>query len=187
MDIVWIDIYKLAQNDPRVVQVLQQFQQGHKIFIQLIRPMMAWGIVQKKQETKLALAENRPEKGLNLNNAKLNKVFELDSDLKPFKKQNGFENLKKAAAFNHQLNVESFKNELKKISVLEPKKYVRGKFELWYLISFLTLLSKMLTTKNQPKRAVIKVQLTYENAIEILGGKVPYPKLLNDFLDENFS
>jgi len=175
VEIVWTDIYKLPQNDPRLAQVLQQFRRGHQRFIQLICPMMAWGIVQKKQETKLALAENRREKGLNLNNAKLNKVFELDSNLKLFKKPKGFENLKKTAAFNHQLNLASFKNELNKIRRLEPKKYIRGKFELWYLISFLIELAKMLTTKNQPKRAVIKVQLTYENAIEILGGKVPYP------------
>jgi hypothetical protein len=187
VEIVWTDIYKLPQNDPRLAQVLQQFQLGHKRFIQLIGPMMAWGIAQKKQEPKLALAEKRSEKGLNLNNANLKKVFELDSDLKPFKKSSGFENLKKATAFNHQLNFASFKNELNKIKGLEPKKYIRGKFELWYLISFLIELSKILTTKNQPKRAVIKVQLTYENAIEILGGKVPYPKLLNDFLDDNFS
>ena len=185
VEIVWTDIYKLPQNDPRLAQVLQQFQHGYSRFLKLICPMMVWAIAQKKQEKILALAGNRKEKGLNINNANLNKVFELDSDFKPLKKRNGFENLKKAASFNYQLNFESFKNELKKISGLEPKKYIRGKFELWYLISFLTLLSKTLTAKNQPKRAVIKVQLTYENAIEILGGKVPYPKLLNNFLDEN--
>jgi hypothetical protein len=60
-------------------------------------------------------------------------------------------------------------------------------FELWYLISFLIYLTKIVTTKNQPNRAMIKIQLTNENAIEILSGKVPYPKLLKEFLESNLS
>ena len=71
------------------------------------------------------------------------------------------------------------------VADLEPKKYIRGKFELWYLISFLRALSNSLTAKDQHKRAVIKVQLTHENALEILGGKVPSPSSLNEFLDDN--
>jgi hypothetical protein len=137
----------------------------------------------------LADLQNRPEKGLNLNNIKLNKVFELDSDFKPLKKSDGFWQLKKFCAFNHQLIFDDCKKELKKLTGLEPKKYIRGKFELWYLVSFLRLLSNILTAKTQPKqeRGMIKIELTHENAIEILAGKVPYPRSLNQFLDDNLS
>jgi len=34
---------------------------------------------------------------------------------------------------------------------------------------------------------MIKVQLTNENAIEMLSGKIPYPKSLNEFLEANLS
>jgi hypothetical protein len=131
--------------------------------------------------------QNRKEKGLNLNNVNLNKVFEFDSDLKPLKKENGWKNLKKACTFNHELSFDEFKPELKKLQNLEPKKYIRGKFEIWYLVNFLSELTEILTTKNQPERAMLKVELTQANAVEILAGKVPYPKKLNDFLDDNLS
>jgi hypothetical protein len=85
------------------------------------------------------------------------------------------------------LQLDDFKQALKKLKNLEPKKYIRGKFELWYLISFLIDLTKILTERNQAKRAMIKIQLTNENAIEVLSGKIPYPKSLNEFLDANLS
>jgi len=186
VEMYWTDFYKLQQNE-QLTQVIQNFQQGYNVFVKLIRPMMAWAIAQKKKEQQFAIIQNRKEKGLNLNNVKLNKVFELDSDLKPLKSTNGWKNLKKACSFNHELSVDDLKQELKKLKVLEPKKYIRGKFDIWYLISFLIYLTKILTTKNQPERAMIKIQLTNENAIEVLSGKVPYPKSLNEFLEGNLS
>jgi len=189
VEMFWTDFYKLPQNDPRLAQIIQNFQHGYNLFVKLMRPMMAWAIAQKKKEQELAKIENRPEKGLNLNNIKLNKVFELDSDFKPLKKSDGFWQLKKSCAFNHQLISDNFKKEFKNLTGLEPKKYIRGKFELWYLVSFLRLLSNILTAKTQPKqeRGIIKIELTHENAIEILAGKVPYPRSLNQFLDDNLS
>jgi len=111
VEIVWTDIYKLPQDDTRLVQVIQNFQYGYSLFVKLIRPMMAWAIAQKKKEKALASAQNRKEKGLNLNNVNLNKVFELDSDLKPLKKGDGFLQLKKASAFNHKLIFDDIKKE----------------------------------------------------------------------------
>ncbi|RKZ46100.1 MAG: hypothetical protein DRR16_20800 [Candidatus Parabeggiatoa sp. nov. 3] len=186
IEMFWTDFYKLPQNE-QLTEVIQNFQQGYNVFVKLIRPMMAWAIAQKKKETELALIANRKEKGLNLKNLNLNKVFEFDSDLKPLKREKGWENLKKACAFNHKLSYDNIKKELKKLKNLEPKQYIRGKFELWYLIHFLIYLTKILTTKNQTQRAMIKVQLTNENAIEMFSGKIPYPKSLTEFLKGNLS
>jgi hypothetical protein len=186
VEMFWTDFYKLPQN-VELTQVIQNFQHGYSVFVKLIRPIMAWAIAQKKKEQELAIIQNRKEKGFNLNNVNLNNVFELDSDLEPLKKQNAWRNIKKACAFNHKLNLVDLKKELKKLKNLEPKIYIRGKFELWYLINFLKFLTKILTTTNQPKsiRAMIKTQLTSENAIEIISGKIAYPKELNKFLDDN--
>ncbi|MDM8566253.1 DUF4435 domain-containing protein [Candidatus Halobeggiatoa sp. HSG11] len=182
LEMFWGDFYKLPSNE-NLNLVLQNFEHSRNIFVKLIRPMMAWAIIQKKKEQKLAIIQNRKVKGLNLNNVNLNKVFELelDSDLKPFKKKNGWKAFKKACAFEHQLNLTDFKQELKKLKSLEQKKYVRGKFELWYMVNFLTSLSNTLPSNK------LKIQLTNENAIEILSGKIPYPQSLIDFLDYNLS
>lgn len=184
IEMFWTDFYKLPQNE-KLTEVIENFQHGYSVFVKLIRPMMAWAIAQKKKEQELAVIQNRKQKGLNLNNINLNKVFELDSDLKPFKKKDSFKKIKKACGFNHKLSFDNIKKELKKLKNLEPKQYIIGKFELWYLITFLDSLTKILTRKNQQnsERAMIKTQLTKENAIEVISGKVSYPKSLNKFLD----
>lgn len=170
-----------AYNDKRIRKKITHWKNV------LFRPIIAWAIAQKKKEQELAIIQNRKQKGLNLNNINLNKVFELDSDLKPLKKKNAWQNIKKACSFNHKLNIVDFKKQLKKLKNLEPKTYIRGKFELWYLVNYLKKLTNILTTSNQPKstRAMIKTQLTSENAIEIISGKIAYPKELNKFLDDN--
>jgi len=147
IEMFWTDFYKLRQNE-QLTEVIQNFQQGYNVFVKLIRPMMAWAIAQKKKEAELALIENRKEKGLNLKNINLNKVFGWDSeDLKPLKRENGWKNLKKACAFNHKLSCDEIKKELKKLKNLEPKQYIRGKFELWYLINFLIIFDKNINDK----------------------------------------
>jgi len=108
IEMFWTDFYKLPQNE-KLTQVIQNFQHGYSVFVKLIRPMMAWAIAQKKKEQKLAVIQNRKEEGFNLNNVNLNNVFELDSDLKPLKKENGWKNLKKACTFNHELSFDDFK------------------------------------------------------------------------------
>ena len=180
LEMFWNDFYKLPSNE-NLNLVLQNFQNSYRIFVKLIRPMMAWVITQKKKEQELAIIQNRKTKGLNFKNVKLNKVFELDPDLKLLKRKNGWDDFKKSCSFNYQLNFTDFKQELKKLNNLEPKKYIRGKFELWYMVSFLTSLSKTLPSNK------LKIQLTNENAIEILSGKIPYPRSLTEFLDNNFS
>jgi uncharacterized protein DUF4435 len=74
-------------------------------------------------------------------------------------------------------------------SEYSPKQYVRGKFELWFMVEFLIRIPRLI---NRPdirgsRRVVVHTQLNLSNAIEILGPRVRMPKSLEIFLDHNFA
>lgn len=76
----------------------------------------------------------------------------------------------------------------KVLNTLEPKKYIRGKYELWFFIEFFRHLLKNFEDSVLEKQEKIKIntQITHSNAVEILGPRAKIPPSLNKFLSENF-
>ena len=70
-----------------------------------------------------------------------------------------------------------------------PKKYMRGKYELWFFIVFIKKIPPLLNTardKNE-QQSVLRVALSPKTAMEILGPRLRIPSSLDIFLEQNLS
>ncbi|SDG59694.1 Protein of unknown function [Pedobacter terrae] len=90
----------------------------------------------------------------------------------------------------------SFKKKLKAIN--DPKIYIRGKFELWFLLQYLDNIEKALYKQfakpnkealfgnkvSYPKR---KTVLNESNIFDILANKLTMPQDISDFLNNNYN
>ena len=67
---------------------------------------------------------------------------------------------------------------------IEPKKYIRGKYELWFFIKFIEKMVFVLqsTTGESFK---VRTQIGEANAVEILAPRVQMPKSIENFLQQN--
>lgn len=64
------------------------------------------------------------------------------------------------------------------------KHHLRGKYELWFLVTYLERLRDLVEHVQQPgdRRKVIRTSVSQANAIEVLGPRVPLPARLSTFL-----
>lgn len=75
------------------------------------------------------------------------------------------------------------------LSALPPKRYVRGKFELWFFVQFVnkltSLLRQTLSGAGQPLSVNVRLQFGQANALIVLGPRLPIPPSLETFLQRN--
>ena len=68
-----------------------------------------------------------------------------------------------------------------------PNKFVRGKYELWFLVSFVISIYTSISTlssKKKTKPPKMHVTLGYQNAVELIGPRAPIPISLRVFLKD---
>lgn len=84
----------------------------------------------------------------------------------------------------------SIRKVLKELKVIkDPKIFLRGKYEMWFLIEFLNNLIKELN-KGIPKgqeRYKLNPSMAVSNSVTLLGPRLRIPKDIKDFLDNNLS
>jgi hypothetical protein len=70
---------------------------------------------------------------------------------------------------------------------LEPKTYIRGKYELWFFVKFIDKLIEILRTLSRSLGFSFKnrTSIGEENAMEVLGPRLPIPQSLHNFLVVN--
>jgi hypothetical protein len=176
----------LAKSSLDKNSILYIFMQELKTFHLLMIPIIAWIICLKRLNIKP-----------NLNNVKLDKIFHLDETQLTIDKINNSGYLSRFKYLEAVFNVSTppgvwlqILNEARKLRIIfdqNPKIYIRGKYELWFLICFLNKLEKRLRDelKVHKKAFSVKTQITNENAIEILGTRVYCPESLNRFLENH--
>jgi hypothetical protein len=83
-----------------------------------------------------------------------------------------------------QMTISSISAELLS---LEPKKYIRGKFELWFFVKFIEKLVHVLQESVKGSGGTLRVstQIGEGNAVEILGPRANIPTSLDKFLRNN--
>jgi Protein of unknown function (DUF4435) len=65
---------------------------------------------------------------------------------------------------------------------LAPKTHIRGKFDLWFLVAFLHRLPGLLAMLYGATVHRVRTPVTRNNAVEILGPRLPVPPSLQQFL-----
>lgn len=176
-DILHID------DDKFINQCYKDFDKNLKTFSIQIQPLIAWIIYHRSIGS-----------SLQLNNFKISDIFYFDNNLKINK--NRFCKGKKMQEYildktklTHTdecwKGILSYYRQLKNTS--HHKIYLRGKYEVWFLISYINKLVEIINDKKTKGETKIKLQfnLTTDNAVELLGPRLKKPTDLNNFLYSN--
>jgi len=170
-------------NDEVIIQLTAKFIEQHLIFCNLMHLITAW-----------ILYHRRKKSDFNLNNLSLKPIFSINDKLNIYKK-NKINNQKLFKYLDEQTGIVTPPNVWKDIvyeyrtikNISEPKYYLRGKFEIWYLTEFCNSIVDFLNqdVKKGDKKTKFKVNFTHSNAVEILGPRLKIPDDLELFLTSN--
>ena len=182
---IWNEIFHFNGINPMSFDIIKnKFQEELNNFYDFIMPLTVWIIHQRRSGIQI-----------DLKMLKLSQLFSFNQDLILEKREQInqgdemtiFEQIyKKPTAFNWQAMSHLITEELK---ILPPKFYVRGKFELWFFVKFVSGLSDLIKNLllNAGEGIKIRVPIGEENAIMVLGPRIQIPESLNKFLKENIN
>lgn len=176
-DILHLDEY--VEDEELLVR---QFNEQLKQFYSLTLTIFAWIIFVKR-------AGLRPL----LNEIRLSRLYKVTDDLRIVihgrQKQSLLESLEEATGVitppNSWKQIRAVANELK--NTYPPKQYVRGKFELWFFVEFMSKIPELLNSIKGAgtRRIIVKTNINHGNAIEILGPRLQVPHDLEKFLESH--
>lgn len=176
---IWTDIFHLSDTgDIRFSKYLLKFRSCHKKFNIAIKQVMGWVIHERKNNNRLILQ--------NLN---MDKVVSFTQRFEVRRKKNGLKYFAGNCGLHYSAQkAKDVKKVIQGLNKLKPKKYIRGKFEMWFFVKFINKVSNIVKKgTNKYKRAKIRQSINLNNAVEILASRCPYPNLLTNFLDYNLS
>ncbi len=131
---VWREFFRLALEDPRKEIAERQFCAEHAKFVRSMRIIMAWTLKRKRQGDLVKFED-----------LDLDKCFRLDEDMRFGLRRGAYRRVRRVCGGTTDgrewRDVRLVVNELK---TLHPKRYVRGKFELWFFVKFLARLDQEL-------------------------------------------
>lgn len=178
---VWEDFFFLRERRVDFGIVAEKFREELASFYDTMHPIAIWIVYCRRN-------------GLSpiLNNINLAHICTIDDDCatKPVEGLDLISELEQRCQVN---TPEGYASACKEISsellALEPKMYVRGKFELWFFIKFLERLEQGLNNSvlEHRQRLKVRTRIGKSNAMEILGPRAEIPKSLETFLERCFA
>ncbi|NTV25454.1 MAG: DUF4435 domain-containing protein [Chlorobiaceae bacterium] len=167
-------------NDLEIV--CNKFEAEYEKFLLAMIPIMAQ-----------ILYWRRSQINANLNNINISKIFTiqkasiiLDNSADAESQQIKYLHKTVGAKHNNQVDLSSFKAEFSQTTIY--RKYVRGKYVLWFLIEYCKSIHKNATIFfsecNQPPK--INVTISASNAIVIIGNRARVPQSLQQFFTDTF-
>lgn len=149
-----------------------------KKFYDFVRPICVWAIV-------LLSAGYKPP----LDNISLGKLCKFDEDLHLCHEAESDYMPKVQAMCGlktplHKATASS--DVVQRLKNQEPKSYVRGKYELWFFVAFV---SKLIDLLHQDSKLTvhIRTQISMSNALEVLGPRAGIPNSLAEYLTSHLA
>jgi hypothetical protein len=181
---IWTDFFHFTKESVLFDKFYQEkFQQELEHFYQFVLPIVAWGIHLKRNGKRPQMKEVR-----------FSLLFTFKDDLS----LGWDEKVEKMGIVNRleqlcgEKTLQTWHAEgpdiIKELSSLVAKKYVRGKLELVFFVKFIEKLIILLDKEiSALKRGNVRIytQIHENNAVEVLGPKLPIPESLRNFLLEN--
>jgi hypothetical protein len=182
----WVETLHLQTLDTRKAELIDCFNQTYNSFNKKMTTLMALVLLGR------GCCSSIPARKLNLNNANLDLIFDVDFEKKTCKYLTGA-----GKHFADSTNVTDYGSATKLADIKAiiakhlmervSKEYIRGKYELWFFVKYLQFITKKLSSKAEAKvsklkRATPKISISHETAIENLGSKVNCPEDLKIFL-----
>jgi len=183
-DTVLTDCFSFAKGVlPEKKRLLDLFENQLNEFYEHITYIMAWGLYLKRHGV-----------DFDFGYIKLGKLFTLNDDLKIiFNIQGDFENYVQALEEMCEVHTPpQFTNEEKTIvSELKryaPKRFIRGKFEIWFLVKFSEAVKKLLNKVPDIEFRYSEALMSEKDIVKFLGPRLhPLPESLENFLATNIS
>lgn len=184
----WTERLHLQSGDSRFDSYLELYHRLHQSFLKRMLFLMAIILIGRG-------IDKYPVAKLNLNNVRMEKVLSIDVGNGRVRwVPSGGSNFLAASnmtASGSALRGDAIRSVVRKyLRGLEPKSYVRGKYELWFFVRFLSQVTNQLSDRNLAKikglpRATPGEVITYASAIDSLCGLSPLPACLDSFLELN--
>nr|WP_315035085.1 DUF4435 domain-containing protein [uncultured Chryseobacterium sp.] len=181
----------LITNEEIIELTIENFKVQHIIYIKQLKMISAWMMFCRKNNFNVSF-----------NEIKMSDLFKIDNEGKLKKKtlssyNSKFEYLCDKTNTNH-FNIGEIRHYYNLIDrESKPKKFIRGKYELYFMFMYLKYISEnivneiskevKLHNKNAPKkdkiiRPKITIQLQEENIFQILYNKTKVPEKLKAFI-----
>jgi Protein of unknown function (DUF4435) len=181
----WTEVLHLDSSDPRRDVYWEAFAATYPQFERRARTLMALVLLGRGVNA-------HPPRKLNLNNANLDLVFNINFESTSCRYRPGA-----AKQFVLSTNVSDCPTHVRRIdlkSILQihvkhrtTKAILRGKYELWFFIKFLQWTMKILSDRALPRadgqrRATPKTSVSQKNAMELLATRCSCPDELRKYL-----
>jgi hypothetical protein len=165
----------LRTTERRFIDILDEFGRAHKNFVERMRPIMAWCIWARSEGKKP-----------NMSNVDMGKVVTLAEGGNVRKRPEGFGEFRGACGVDGNVSHRGLKRFILRLKREPAKRWLRGKYELWFLQQFLNHSFEMLIRANGRSRGTRKIlrpkALEGGDLVELLSGRVAYPEELIEFL-----
>jgi hypothetical protein len=153
----------------------QEFDQQLRVFHRIAMPLMAWIIVMRRAGHRVVLTD-----------IDMGEVCKLSGSGTVRRRRNGLLSyLHRVSQTPESKNIwRSVRRTCRELRQIEPKRYVRGKFEGWWFVEFVKHYIEQLVevAKEAGGSVSISVPLNKNNYVHVLAGTIPAPNALGAFL-----
>jgi hypothetical protein len=175
----FMDFVKIRRVDISLDAVLSEFTRRLQEFRRLILPTMAWIVMTRRAGHRPNLNDINPAEFLSFSASGIARRGSIRA----------LEYLERVTQVQHQAGEwRQIRRTCQELRRLEPKRYVRGKFDAWFLLGFIRQTQEILggIVRNAGGSISVSVQLTELNFIQLLLRGVQTPPPLESFLDFHF-
>lgn len=185
----WVDFLHLDSGDERRSSYYSKFVKTYSRFERKMAILMAIVLLGRGIDGQMS-------RKLNLNNLRMDLVFELDFEKLTcrFKQGAGKHFVLSTNCDEHPMKARS--SAIRQVIARHlrgrnSKEFIRGKYELWFFYKFLTYVTHELSSKEKARasgmrRATPRIDLRLDTCAELLGPKVSCPSELRAFLQRAF-
>lgn len=167
------DIMKVPANEPALDQVLDEYENAYSTFVNAISPIMAWVIAARRAGLEVTFEE-----------LKLDSVLTIDPNCSCSLSNNWgtllFSYFGKSGVQVLDSDVDAVSVEFKNHNA---KKYIRGKFELWFFVNFLKKCHSQLSQRKEgEQRYSCSISICNDSLMDLLPPRLPIASSLQEFV-----
>lgn len=159
-------------EEETISKILEKYDSEYMKYTEQIKPIISWILLVRSNRLKA-----------NLNNIDIAKLFDIDRNLNcrvlDIDRIVYLESV--TGVKTPVVGLSIFRRWYQSINQLPCKEYVRGKYEMWFLLTFFRCVNPYLR-EHFGHTSKVKTDITHGNAIEIIGPRTVIPPRLSDFL-----
>ncbi|MGY3232976.1 hypothetical protein ACVWWJ_004460 [Luteibacter sp. HA06] len=168
---VWQDLFRLSVTDDRYAAWKSLYYSGAETFARLL-----------KSVTHLALAAKLSGGSVDFERVRLNDLASLSPEGHVLRRTGHVSFSYADVVLGSQLSRESLRSARKAVASSDYRKWLRGKFLLWYSTTFFARMKSVLGARGQLNRAVVRFHFSVNTAAFCLCSRATPPRSLIDFL-----